>query len=115
LTLNFHKDLKFYIASVQKSITTNANLDVDKNSYLKFFVALKAEDVSILCIMNLMEFLNQKITHKDNEQEINKLNKILYNEIEEKDLELKVPLIRFAEKLGQSFFKELRSSKINKS
>lgn len=115
MTLNFHKDLKFYIASVQKSITTNANLDVDKNSYLKFFVALKAEDVSILCIMNLMEFLNQKITHKDNEQEINKLNKILYNEIEEKDLELKVPLIRFAEKLGQSFFKELRSSKINKS
>jgi len=62
-----------------------------------------------------MEFLNDKITKKENEKEINQLNKILFNEIEEKDLEMKIPLIKFAEKLGQSFFKELRSSKINKT
>ena len=83
LTLNFHRELKYYIAQTQKSITTNSSYEVDNNSYLKYFVALKAEDVSILCIMNLMEFLNEKITSKDNEQDINKLNKILFNEIED--------------------------------
>jgi len=65
--------------------------------------------------MNLFEFINEILTKKENEEEINKLNKILFNEIEEKDLEIKVALIRFAEKLGQCFFKELRNSKINKS
>lgn len=115
LTLSFHRELKYYIAQTQKSIITNATYESDKNSYLKYFITLKAEDISILCIMQLMEFLNEKITAKENEEEINKLNKILFNDIEESDLEIKIPLIKFAEKLGQTFFKELRSSKINKT
>lgn len=115
LTLNFHRDLKYYIASAQKSITSNPSYDDDMNSYLKYFLALKAEDISILCIMNFMEFLNEKLTQKDQDQESNKLTKLLYSDVDENDLDLKVPLIQFAERLGQSFFKELRSSKINKT
>ena len=113
--MNFHKDLKYMIAQTQKSIINDTSYNSDKNSYLKYFITLKSEDISILCIMNLIEFLTEKITKKEPNQETNKLNKILFKEVEEKDLDVRIPLIVFSEKLGKSFFKELRSSKINKT
>jgi hypothetical protein len=82
---------------------------------MKYFITLKAEDISILCIMNLMDILNEHLKKDENANEVNKLSKVLFEEISENDLKINIPLVEFAEKLGNSFFKELRCSKINKT
>ena len=52
---------------------------------MKYFITLKAEDISILLIMNLMEILNGNLTENQNQRETNKLSKVLYDEINEND------------------------------
>lgn len=115
LTLAFHRDLKYYISETQKAIIKNLSFETKNNNYMKYFITLKAEDISILCIMNLMEILNERLTKEENQEKISKLSKILFEEINESDLDVKLPLLSFAEKIGNSFFKELRCSKINKT
>ena len=116
LILNWHDNLVFAINEAQRSLIIKDDLMKKNNDYMKYLVILKAEEISIICLLFLMKtIINNLAVRKVNNEET--LLKVLNNtttaeDVLEEDFELSIPLVSFATDIGALYFQELRNTKI---
>lgn len=119
LLLNWQQNLVFSITEAQKSIIQKPSKLYKNNSYLKYVISLKPDEIAMICIHHLMKIIinNLTLTDKEEDQDLKLLNAIKSNTIDEYDIsdefELSIPLVSFAEEIGDLFFTELRNTKIH--
>lgn len=107
--------LTYAIAEYQKLIIDNQEFNKKSNEFMKFFIALPSDEISMICLLHILKLIINNMTllpdsQKTEEKYLKVLNQI---DIEEDDYEIDIPLVSFSEDLGKLFFTELRNTKID--
>jgi len=117
LLLNWHENLVFAVAEAQKSIIQKQEFLKKTFEYLKYIITLKAEEISMVCLLYLIKvIINNLMIKKDDSDE--QFLKVLRNDSEpnlEEEFELSIPLVNFSDDLGSLFFSELRNTRVSNS
>jgi DNA-directed RNA polymerase len=104
------------IAEYQKLIIDSQEFNKKSSDFMKYFIALPSNEISILCLLHILKLIINNMSLKQDETKTEEKYLKVLNElaINEDDYEIDIPLVSFSEDLGKLFFTELRNTKIDK-
>jgi hypothetical protein len=111
---DWYGTLNYSIAEYQKLIVDSLEFNKKSNEFMKFFIALPSDEVSMICLLHILKLIINNMTLKpdDNRAEEKFLKVLNQLNVEDDDYRIDIPLVSFAEDLGKLFFTELRNTKI---
>lgn len=112
----WYATLSHAIAEYQKLIIDAQEFNKKSNDYMKYFIALPSDEISILCLLHILKLIINNMSLRPDDQKTEEKYLKVLNElaINEDDYEIDIPLVSFSEDLGKLFFTELRNTKIEK-
>lgn len=114
--LKWHSMLNYAIAETQKSIINNLEFNKKNSEYLKYFIAITPNEISIICLLHVLKLIINNMTIKKDEDYEETYLKVLNKlDMGEDDFKIEIPLVQFAEDLGKIFIAELRNTRIDQN
>lgn len=123
IVIFWHNNLNITIAEGQKSIIQSKQFLKSNNDYLKYIIALKSEEISVICLLYLIKkvistldsmYEDSNINQNPEEYILDYLNSAGTQELSDL-FDINIPLSTASEELGSIFFEELRNTKIKDS